>query len=91
MNTQGNPDLTPLVPALDNEKLLQVMFELASEVWVLRDRLSLFEHSMIARQVLRPGELDAPITEEETKKRLADERALFISRLLTAASSTIPG
>jgi hypothetical protein len=91
MNTQGNPDLAPLVPALDNEKLLQVMFELASEVWVLRDRLSLLEHSMVARQVLRPGELDAPVTDEEVKKRLGDERALFISRLLTAASSTAQG
>jgi hypothetical protein len=89
MNTQDSPAPTSLVPTLDNEKLLQVLFELASEVWVLRDRLSLLEHSMVARQVLRPGELDAPLTDEEAKKRLGAERALFISRLLTAASPTV--
>lgn len=91
MNPQANLAVTPLMPALDNEKLLQVIFELASEVWVLRDRLSLLEHAMVVQQVLRLGELDEPVTDAEVKKRLGDERALFISRLLSAASLTAQG
>jgi hypothetical protein len=91
MNTQDSPAPTSLVLALENEKLLQVLLELASEVWVLRDRLSLLEYSMIARQALRPGELDAPLADEEAKKRLGAERASFISRLLTAASPKVQG
>jgi hypothetical protein len=88
MNPENPNTIAPVAATVDNEKLLQVMFELASEVWVLRDRLNVLEHGLVVRQVLPEGALDGPVTQGRLKQQLSDDRAQFIARLLAAASTS---
>ena len=75
----------------DTDALMRMILELASEVWVLRDRLTLFEHALRGRDVLDAAEIEGPVVDEALAARLRAERNQLIERLLAAASGTQAG
>ncbi|MFZ2175724.1 MAG: hypothetical protein WAW17_17145 [Rhodococcus sp. (in: high G+C Gram-positive bacteria)] len=71
----------------DNDALMRMLLELASEVWVLRDRQILLENALRRHDTLAADELDAPITDPELRETLKTERDQLIQRLISAASN----
>jgi hypothetical protein len=79
-------------PALD--RALGVIMALASEVYVLRDRLRALEGELVARGIVPNAALDAEPTPEALAAAAAD-RAAFVAHLLEpllgeAASKSLP-
>ncbi|MDV6266697.1 hypothetical protein [Rhodococcus globerulus] len=70
----------------DNDALMRMLLELASEVWVLRDRQILLENALRKHDALGVDELDAPITDPELHEKLKTEREEMILRIFSAAS-----
>lgn len=66
-------------PALD--RAMGVIFALATEVWVLRDRLAAVEEQLAAQGVLDPADLEAEPDEAERARRAA-ERDAFVQHLM---------
>ncbi|MDI9915325.1 hypothetical protein [Rhodococcus sp. IEGM 1379] len=71
----------------DNDALMRMLLELASEVWVLRDRQILLESALRKSNTLTADELDAPITDPELRETVKVERDQLITRLIAAASN----
>lgn len=66
-------------PALD--RAFGVVMALATEVYVLRDRLAALESQLAQRGTLDPATLDAEPSAEERAARSAD-RAAFVAHLM---------
>ena len=66
-------------PALD--RAMGVVMALASEVWVLRDRLAAIEERLAERGVLDIAELDAEPGDDERARRMV-ERDAFVQHLM---------
>ncbi len=67
-------------PAID--RLLNMVFSLAAEVHVLRDRLALLESALAQRGLVEPAGLDALVPEGGLEERLAAQRAALVRHLL---------
>ena len=67
-------------PALD--RLLGMVFSLAAEVHVLRDRLALLEAALAERGLLEAAKLDQPVPEGALEARLGADRAALVRHLL---------
>jgi hypothetical protein len=74
-----------LDPALDTDSLMRMILELASEVWVQRDRLEIIEHFLDERGQVTRADIDEYVPTDETKDALAAGRRQFVERLLSAA------
>lgn len=76
-----------LTAAGDTDALMRMVLELSSEMWVLRDRLTLLEHTLTSHGTdLTP--LDQPILDPALSETLAEQRRLLTQRLIAAAAGT---
>lgn len=73
----------------DLDGVFRMMLELASEVWVLRDRFAVLEELLAQRGTLTADDLDVFQPGPELAAGLDDERAAFVRRLLDAASGRV--
>jgi hypothetical protein len=74
-----------LDPTLDTDSLMRMILELASEVWVQRDRLEVIEFLLDDRGALTRDDINDYVPTDEVKAQLAAGRTQFVSRLLAAA------
>jgi hypothetical protein len=74
-----------LDPALDTDSLMRMILELASEVWVQRDRLEIIEQLLDEHGQVSRAEIDGYVPTDSVKEALAAGRRQFIDRLLSAA------
>ncbi|OLT31992.1 hypothetical protein BJF79_36600 [Actinomadura sp. CNU-125] len=73
---------------LENDRLDEItrmLTELASEVWILRDRTLVLEHLLRERGCLDADALDALRPSGELLAALGEERAAFVGRVFGAA------
>ncbi|GAA3737549.1 hypothetical protein [Salinactinospora qingdaonensis] len=68
------------------DALFAITMELASELWVMRDRLSVIERLLDERGTLTRDDIDTAQPEGEHAQRLAEERERFLTRIFEAAS-----
>ncbi|WP_326696851.1 hypothetical protein OG909_05690 [Streptomyces sp. NBC_01754] len=66
------------------DELARMVTELASEVWILRDRNLVLEHLLASTGAVDPQELDGLRPEGEFAERVAGERDAFVSRVFGA-------
>ena len=77
---RGRPEQTFFEdPALD--RAFGVVMALATEVYVLRDRMAALEDRLVDKGILDAGTLDAEPSEEERARRGADRDA-FVAHLM---------
>ena len=67
-------------PAAD--RIMGVVFNLAAEVQVLRDRVRVLEHLLEAKGVLSRSEIDAFRGSDEQERSIASDRRDFVRHLL---------
>jgi len=65
-----------------NDRLLAMVMTLASELWVLTDRLHALESILQSRGTLRREDLDAYIPDEAADRALAADRQAFVKSLM---------
>ena len=68
------------------DDLARMITELASEVWVLRDRLTIMEHVLEKNGALTRQTLDNYVPDAELADELAAARKELIERVLGAGS-----
>lgn len=73
----------------DLDGMMRMMLELASEVWVLRDRFSVLESLLAERGTLTAADLDAYQPGEDLAQQLDTQRAAFVRRLLDAGAGRV--
>jgi hypothetical protein len=66
------------------DEITRMLAELASEVWILRDRNLALEHLLRERGCLDGGAVDALRPTAELAERLAGERGAFVRRVFGA-------
>jgi hypothetical protein len=81
-------------PAID--RLLGVVFNLAGEVQVLRDRMQLLEALLAQQDLITPGAVDAFVPGTPLQARLDADRAAYVKHLFDpmlglAASRSVSG
>ena len=72
---------------LDNERiddLARMCFTLASEIWTLRDRVTVLEHLLEQRGGLSRAELDAFVPQGALAEELSSARAALVERVVGA-------
>jgi hypothetical protein len=74
-----------LDPVKDTDSVMRMVLELASEVWVLRDRLEIVEHLLDERGQVSRADIDGYEPDDSVAAELAAGRQQFIARLLAAA------
>ena len=67
-------------PAID--RLVGMVFALAAEVHVLRDRMRLLEDALAQRGIVDPAALDAAIPDGALEGRIAGDRAALVRHVL---------
>ena len=70
--------------AADTDAVLRVALEVASELWVLRDRFVVLEELLEEHGSVSRNQLDTAQPGPEAKERLAQERQQFLDRLVAA-------
>lgn len=81
----------PARPYLGQHELDQIVAlntELMSELWILRDRVTLLEHVLQSKGVLSRQELDDLVPEGELAAELQRERDGLVRRVVGAAHDT---
>lgn len=78
-------DAPYLTASGDTDALMRMMLELASETWVLRDRLTVIEHTL-AGAGIDLSAVDQPVSDPELAGLLTEQRNLLTERLMAAAS-----
>lgn len=66
------------------DEITRMLTELASEVWILRDRNLVLEHLLRERGVLDEAALDALRPDGDLRARLGEERGAFVRRVFGA-------
>jgi hypothetical protein len=77
----------PRKPYLADERfdqLARMMFQLLSEVWVMRDRMVLMEELLRRKDVLRPEDIDALVPDAALEARLEALRTEMVETVLGA-------
>ncbi len=65
----------------DIETVYRMLLEVASELWVTRDRLTLLEATLTRRGLMTEAELEELAFDDETAATLAADRTRFVARL----------
>lgn len=68
------------------DALFAITMELASELWVMRDRLTVIEQLLDERGSLTREDIENTQPRGEAAERLAHERERFLNRVFDAAS-----
>ncbi|MEU5990001.1 hypothetical protein ABZ806_13595 [Spirillospora sp. NPDC047418] len=66
------------------DEITRMLTELASEVWILRDRTLVLEHLLRERGCLDEDAVDALRPSQELLARLGEERGAFVARVFGA-------
>ncbi|MDX6744077.1 hypothetical protein [Actinocorallia sp. A-T 12471] len=70
--------------------LFNALMEVASEVWVMRDRCTVLEHLLAERGSVTAADLDEFQPDGDLAARLAADRRAFLGRIVEAAASGGP-
>jgi len=73
----------------DLDGMMRMLLELASEVWVMRDRFTVLETVLAERGALTAGDLDTYQPDASLAQFLDTERAAFTRRLLDAGAGRV--
>lgn len=81
-------------PAID--RVMAFAFTLATEAWVLRDRLACLEALLVEKGLLKLGEIDSYKPADDTAAAIDDDRNEFVHHLMNnliglQASKGAPG
>ena len=68
------------------DALFAITMELASELWVVRDRLTVIEQLLDERGSLSRDDIETTQPQGELAERLAEERQRFLTRIFESAS-----
>jgi hypothetical protein len=82
-------DLNHLQTPEDLDGMMRMLLELASEVWVMRDRFAVLETVLAERGTLSAGDLDTYQPGADLTQFLDQERAAFTRRLLNAGAGRV--
>ncbi|WP_433042004.1 hypothetical protein [Dactylosporangium sp. CS-033363] len=77
-------EVGPYLESRRLDDLARMVTELASEVWIQRDRAIVLEELLIAGGVLTAEQLDELVPGGELRTRIAGERAAFVRRVFGA-------
>ena len=66
------------------DDLARMLTEVASELWILKDRNMVLEALLAESGVLTPGSVEAHQPDDETARRIAAERSAFTARIFGA-------
>ena len=66
------------------DDIARMLTEVASELWILKDRNMVLETLLAEAGVLTPASIDAYNPDAETAARIAAERSAFTNRILSA-------
>lgn len=66
------------------DELARMVTELASEVWILRDRCLVLEHLLAKQGVVSEGALDELRPDAELAEKLQNERKVFVQKVFGA-------
>ncbi|MBB6119542.1 hypothetical protein [Nocardiopsis algeriensis] len=66
------------------DDIARMVTELASEVWILRDRNMVLEHLLAEKGAVSPEEIEELRPDGELLERIQDERAAFVRRVFGA-------
>jgi hypothetical protein len=78
----------PARPYLESKELdaiVRMNTELLSELWILRDRVTVLEHLLAQKNVVQRSEIDAFAPSGELAEELERERAKLVERVVGAA------
>lgn len=81
MNPPAQPEQT-YFPDPSADRIMGVVFNLAAEVQVLRDRIRVMEHLLEAKGVLARSEIDAFRGSDEQEQSIAADRRDYVRHLL---------
>lgn len=70
----------------DLDSVLHVTLEIASELWVMKDRFAILEHLLDERGAVTRDDLDRYQPSGELADRLKEDRERFLRRLALAAA-----
>ncbi|GLY29638.1 hypothetical protein [Kineosporia sp. NBRC 101731] len=73
----------------DMDGMMRMLLEVASEVWVMRDRFAVLEALLAERGTLSAGDLDRYQPGSTLAELLDRERAGFVRRLLDAGAGRV--
>ncbi|MFV2198569.1 hypothetical protein [Nocardiopsis sp. LOL_012] len=73
------------------DALFSLTMELASELWVVRDRLAVIEHLLEERGTLTREDVERTQPEGAFAERLAAERERFLTRMFASATRNDEG
>ncbi|SDT36812.1 hypothetical protein [Actinoplanes derwentensis] len=76
--------------ASDLDGVLRAVLEVASELWVLKDRFAVLEQVMAERGYVTPEDLDRTEPTVDTEARLAAERTAFTARIIGSVAGADP-
>lgn len=82
----ANDDPVYLNRPQHNDALFAMVMELASEMWVMRDRLAVIERLLAERGAVTAEDIETAHPEGEDARKLARERERFVTRLFEAAA-----
>ena len=66
------------------DDVARMLFELTSELWILKDRVLVLEDQLQRSGALAAGAVDAAVPEEELAERLSAERRRLATRVYGA-------
>ncbi|GAA2073073.1 hypothetical protein [Microbacterium hatanonis] len=66
------------------DDVARMVFELTSELWVLKDRTIMLETLLAQNGVVAPGALDAAQPDADLQLKLAEERKALVARVYGA-------
>jgi hypothetical protein len=81
MTQPAQPEQT-FFPDPADDRLLGIVFNLASELQVLRDRVRVLEHLLETKSVLAPHEIDGFRGSDEVEHAIAVDRREYVRHLL---------
>jgi hypothetical protein len=80
----------PYLGAAELDRLARMNTELLSELWILRDRVTVLEHLLEKQKLLQRKELDELIPEGALAAELERERTRMVARVMGAATDVVP-
>jgi hypothetical protein len=79
----------PYLGSVEIDHLARMNTELLSELWILRDRVTVLEHLLEQGAVIKRADLDAFVPQGALAAELEAERARIVERVV-GATTTLP-
>jgi hypothetical protein len=78
----------PYLSSKELDDLMRMNLQLLSEVWVLRDRVTLLEHLLESKGALKRSDIDEMVPEGALASELDRERDAMVARVVGGAFDT---